>query len=75
MLPDVHGSHHELVARVTSPGRPPQTYTARSQSQTFVWVPLLPVGLWQAAFQSAPLQQAVDALVAQIAADGWLQGG
>jgi len=74
ILPDIHSSHYELVASVTAPGRPPRTYTAKSDSETWVWLPLLPVGVCQLAFQSAPLQQAVDALVAQIAADDWLEG-
>jgi hypothetical protein len=72
VLPFATDSHHELVATVTAPGRAPQDYTFRCETYTFAWVPLLPVAIVQGLFQSSPLQQIIDALVAQMAHDGWL---
>jgi hypothetical protein len=73
LLPDVEHQYYEIVARVSAPGRSPQTYTVRSHGQTFLWMPLVPVALVQLLVTSGTLQQTVDSLVAQIAADGWLE--
>jgi len=72
VAPDRHRGDLLLEAVVRAPGRTQARYAFRTESVTWIWVPLLPIGLGQLALQRPPLQQTVDALVAQLAADGLL---
>lgn len=74
VLPELHSNEYELVAEVTAPGRTPRTYTVVGRGDTWLWLPLLPIGLVQSVTQRSAQQQTVDGLVAQMARDGWLAG-
>ncbi|MEQ1633940.1 MAG: hypothetical protein ABL997_16285 [Planctomycetota bacterium] len=63
-----------LFFEVTAPGRTPRTYTVVGRGDTWLWLPLLPIGLVQSVTQRSAQQQTVDGLVAQMARDGWLAG-
>lgn len=73
LVPELQTGADELVAQVTAPGRAPKSYRVTCHNSTWLWLPLLPVGLVQGLVQRFPPQQAVDALVAQMARDGWLE--
>ena len=72
LIPDLGNQECEIVALVTAPGREPRTYRASGNASTWLWLPLVPVGIVQCASQRSVLQQTVDAIVAQMAQDGWL---
>ena len=72
VAPDRHQSDYVLTALVRAPGRAEQRYVVRCEAVTWVWVPLLPIGLAQLALQTDPLQQTFDALADALRADGWL---
>ena len=74
LIPEFATFDHELEACVSAPGRAPRTYRAVCSEQGCVWLPGLPVALVQVLTRRSPMQQTVDAVVAQIAADGWLDG-
>jgi hypothetical protein len=73
LIPDAKSERIELVATVTAPGRAATVYKVRARSHTLLWSPLIPIGLVQMVTQTGTLQQGIDALVASIAADGWLE--
>lgn len=72
-IPDLAQDEYSLTANVSAPGRQACTYRVRTSGKTFLWLPMLPVGLVQAAVRRGDLQQTVDALVTQLAKDGWLE--
>jgi len=73
VIPDCSMEDFELTAKVSAPGREPCVYRVRTSGRTFLWLPMLPVGLVQAAARRGDLQQTVDAMATQLAKDGWLQ--
>jgi hypothetical protein len=73
LIPDLTLDEYLLTATVSAPGRQSSSYRVRTSGRTFLWLPMLPVGLVQAAVRRGELQQTVDALVTQMAKDGWLE--
>jgi hypothetical protein len=74
VFPEFRSVYYELAARVTAPGKEPRSYRATCHAEDCLCVLLLPVGLVQGLTQRTALQQTVDAVVLQMAADGWLDG-
>ena len=72
-IPDCAYDDYLLTANVSAPGRQSCTYRVRTSGKTLLWLPLLPIGLVQLAPRRGDLQQTVDAMVTQMAKDGWLQ--
>ena len=73
LLPDCAYDEYLLTANVSAPGRQSCSYRVRTSGKTILWLPLMPIGLVQLAARRGDLQQTVDAMVTQLAKDGWLQ--
>lgn len=72
LCPDHAYEEYELVATVTAPGKEARTYRARTSSGTWLWLPLLPIGIVQQLTQRGGLQETVDSIATQMANGGWL---
>jgi hypothetical protein len=71
LIPD-RAYDYELIATVTAPGKEQRTYRARTSAGTLLWLPLAPMAIVHALTQRGGLQQTVDSIATQMAADGWL---
>jgi hypothetical protein len=73
LIPECAYDEYLLTANVSAPGRQSCSYRVRTSAKFLMWLPLLPIGLVQLAARRGDLQQTVDAMVTQLAKDGWLQ--
>lgn len=72
LIPDLQSTDYELTAHVSAPGKTARSYRVRTAGAFVLWLPLFPIGLVQSLTQRGELQQSVDAIVTQMAQDGWL---